>query len=277
MMVSPKDPLGEYKAIYLARAVEEEIRKRRIGSGGAVTALLCYMLEEGVVDGVVAVKRVKGLEGVVFVARSKEEVLEAAGSKWTIAPYTARLKATIEEQELKRIAVLGLPCQIQFLGQMKMFPLLETDFSERIKFLISLFCLGTFAHEAFLAYVRSKYGIRADEIGDVKLEGDLLVVKGEKKEAKIPISEAHQYLQTGCLLCSDYTGVLSDISAGISEMHLGYTVLIARSSLAMDLLRSAEEGGYVELEEAPQSVVDEVALKARGKIERATSYALRLL
>ncbi len=46
-VVVPKDPLGDFIRVYLARAKDEEIRKRRAGSGGAVTAFLTYLLGEG--------------------------------------------------------------------------------------------------------------------------------------------------------------------------------------------------------------------------------------
>ena len=275
--LSPKKPLGEYIGVYLSRAIDPKIRRQRVGSGGAITAFLCYLIDKNIIDGAVTVRRVRGLEGEVVVATTKKEVLEAAGDKWSIIPFTARLRDTIEEKGLKRIAVVGLPCQIQFLGQMRMFPLLESDFSERISLLISLFCLGTFANEVMLSYLRSKYGIKPSDITDIRLEGENLSIYHECGKISIPAREIVYHLQTGCLVCTDYTGVLSDISAGISENYLGYTVLIARNNRALELLNNARDEKYIELKEAPPSVIEEISLKARGKMERATYYATRLL
>ncbi len=201
----------------------------RVGSGGAVTALLYYLLDKGIVDAVVTAKRVKGLKGVVFVTRTKKEVPEAAGNKWSVIPFTAKLKDTTGQQGLRRIAIVGLPCQVQFLYQMKTFPLLETDFGERIHLLISLFCLGTFATESFIGLLEMQYGIKPEDVYDIKLEKDKLVIYMRQEKKELPIHEILPYMQTGCLLCPDYTGIYSDISAGISENYLGYTVLIVRT------------------------------------------------
>ncbi len=84
-----------------------------------------------------------------------------------------------------------------------------------------------------------------------------------------PLREVLPYVQTGCLVCPDYTGVFSDISAGLSENYHGYTVLIARNEKAMKLINEAHEKGYLEIVKAGSDVVDKVETKARGKIVRA--------
>jgi len=98
-MVSRDKPLGDFKAIYLARATDEEIRKRRVGSGGAVTSILIYMLEKGVIDAVVAAKRKRGLEGEIVIARNRDEILRVAGDRWNVLPFTAKLRKNMIEED----------------------------------------------------------------------------------------------------------------------------------------------------------------------------------
>ncbi len=105
----------------------------------------------------------------------------------------------------------------------------------------------------------------------------MLVVSYRGGEKRVKVKEALPYMQLGCLLCSDYTGVFSDISAGMTETMPGYTVLVSRTEQAEDVLRKAREEGYLELSKAPPSVVEEVEMKARAKIMRATRYASELL
>ncbi|HIP57456.1 MAG TPA: hypothetical protein EYH02_05260 [Ignisphaera aggregans] len=99
----------------LARAVDEDIRRQRIASGGGVTALLIFMLERGYVDGVVVAKRVRGLVAELVIARRRDEVSRAAGNKWSVLPYTTRLREALQDESLRKIALVGLPCQAQFL------------------------------------------------------------------------------------------------------------------------------------------------------------------
>ncbi len=265
-------PLGEYKSMYLARARDESIWRHRIGSGGAVTALLLYMLEEGIVDAVVTARKTRGVTGEIVVARSREELLEAAGTRWSVLPFTMRLKEALSDESIRRVAMVGLPCQAQFLWQMKLFPVLETDFSGKIHFIVSLFCIGTFATEAFLSSLQRLYGIEPSRVTGINIVGDTLIIRYDGDEKRILLSEAIPYMQLGCLVCPDYTGVFSDLSAGISEQYPGYTVLITRSDRAEEYLEEARDKGYVELLKAPVHIVEEIEIKARAKMIRAQKY-----
>jgi len=276
MMPVGETLLGQIRTVYLGRATDEEILKRKVASGGAVTAMLTYALEKDLIDGIVTAKRTRGLEGEAVVARTKEELLETAGNRWSIVPFAARIKAKIEEEDLKRVAVVCLPCQAQFFGQMRDFPILETDFGNRIKYIISLFCMGTFAFEAFLNYLRVKYGVRAEEIEDIRLSREFLEIHRETGILAIPLKEAFSYLQTGCLVCSDYTGVWSDVSAGFVESEPGWTVLITRNQRGEELIRGAEKEGYLELRDG-SSVLGDVLKKAREKLARAQRNMAQLL
>lgn len=120
---------------------------------------------------------------------------------------------------------------------MRLMPLLEVDFAEKIEFIISLFCLGTFATEAFLAYLSREHGITPEQIESVALIKDKIVIAlQEGGSVEVPVDSALNYMKYGCLTCPDYTGVFADLSAGVSEKHLGKTVLIARNEKAQKLL-----------------------------------------
>jgi len=270
-------PLGEYHGMYLAKARDESIRKRRIGSGGAVTALLLYMIEEGIVDAVVTARKTKGVTGEIVVAHSREELLEAAGNKWSVLPFTLKLKEALSDENIRRVAMVGLPCQAQFLWQMRLFPVLETDFSSKIYFIVSLFCIGTFATEAFLSSLHRLYGIEAERVSSINIVGDTLIIKYNGGEKRITLSEAIPYMQLGCLVCPDYTGIFSDLSAGISEQFPGYTILISRSDKSEKYLKDAAEKGYVEISKAPIHIVEEIEIKARAKMIRAQKYMTLIL
>ena len=277
LVVTPDKPLGDYVQIYLARSKDQDILRRRAGSGGAVTSLLLYMLDEGLVDAVVVAKKVKGLQGEVVVARTREEVLDAAGSKWSVIPFTLRLKDTLLSSDIRKTALVGLPCQAQYLYQVKNYPLLETDFSSKIGFIVSLFCIGTFATEAFLSYIQRVKGIPPEKIYNIRFKQGGLIIIYEGGELQLSVDEALSYTQLGCLICPDYTGVFSDLSAGTSEHHPGYTVLITRNSVVDEAVRDAADKRYLELRKADPVVLEELEIKARGKITRAMNYMAKIL
>ncbi len=272
-VVVPKDPLGDFIRVYLAWAKDEEIRRRRAGSGGAVTAFLIYLLEEGEVDAVLVARKAEGLKGVVQLARSKEDVLKAAGDKWNVVPYTKELGEALRSADFGKVAIVGLPCQAQFLAQMRLMPLMESDFSEKIRVVISLFCFGTFATDAFISFLEREHGLKPERVASILLRGENIVVMSiDGRRITIPIKEALRYIQHGCLVCPDYTGIFADLSAGISESHLGKTVLMVRNEETLKLLKDAEAKGYLNLEPAPPEVFEELEMKAEAKKNRAIRY-----
>lgn len=267
-----KNPIGEYVGIYLAE-VSEKVNIGENVSGGAITAFLCYLIDKNFVDGVIAARKTKGLEGEIIVAKSKEEIIKTAGSKWQVLPFTSKLKETIENEDLKKIAIVGLPCQIHFLRQMKTFPLLEMDFSHRIDFLISLFCYGTFAQESILNYIKEKYEVEISSIKEVKITPKALKFIGEKT-VEIPFEEITGYLQIGCLLCPDYTGTSSDISAGIIRDK---TIIISRNERADEMIKDAASMKYIKISEAGKEIIKRVEEESIRKINRASKHIADLL
>jgi len=276
-IVSKDKPIGDYVALYLARSKIGGAEGYERGRGGAVTALLIYLLDKKIIDAVVVTKKTRGLEGEIKVAKTREDLLEAAGTRWSVLPYTAKLRESLMEEDIRRVAIVGLPCQAQFLRQMQLYPLLETDFSKKISLIISLFCMGTYASEAFIAFLKKVYKLNPEDIVDIQLRGDTLYVRMPDEEKEIPTQEILPYVQLGCLICPDYTGIFSDISAGLSEVHLGYTVLIARNENAVKIIQEAEKAGYIETKPGTLDIVEEVKFRAETKLIRAMKYASMLL
>ncbi len=276
MLVTPDKPLGDYRSIVLARATMDRIRASASG-GGAVTAVLLYLLDSGTVDAVVTAKRRRGLVGELVVARSSRELLEYVGNVWTVLPYTTKLREALESEDIKRVAFVGLPCQAQLLYQMRMFPLMETDFVSKIYLVVSLFCLGTFAQEAFTEFLRVRYSLDPSKIESIRISGEGLEVVYEGTRRIIPLSEIVGCMQAGCLVCPDYTGVFSDLSAGVCESKPGYTVMIIRSARGEEVVKAAASKGYLEYVKAGADVVEEVTMKAQAKALRAAKYMSILL
>jgi len=274
-IIDPEYPMGMYIHVYEAEAKDSRIKERG-KAGGAVTAILLYLLEEKIVDTIIVARKKHGLRGETYVVKTPEEILEAVGSIWSVVPYTLGLKEKLLSPEVKKSVFVGLPCQAQFLRQMKMFPLLESDFSSKIYLIISLFCMGTFAIESFLSYVHTSYRVSPDDITSVEIVKDKLLIKHVKGELTISVDEVLPYLQHGCLTCPDYTGVFADISAGRSPESES-TLLISRNKMADKIIRDAASKGYIGIREASVKVIDNAIEKSREKILRSYKYVSTLI
>ncbi len=257
-----KKPLGEYINVYKAKPKAAK---------GVITSFLCYLIENKHIDGVVSTQKSKGK---VIIAKTKEEIIASAGNVWHIVPYTIELKEAIENEGMHNLAIVGLPCQMKFLRQVKTFPLVESNFGERLRYLISLFCYGTFDQESMFNLLREKYNLLPNQITEIKTTDKFLkVIATEDNIIDIPLSDVQGYLRSGCYLCPDYTGVFSDLSAGFVNKE---KVLIVRTEEINERIQEAEKTGYLILQEASKKEIKEIEKKALQKIERAIEHQNRI-
>lgn len=128
--------LGTTRSAWLAHAADPAIRSRG-ASGGVVTGVLIHWLKTGFIKGALVTvedpdepSRGKGI-----IARTPEDVLRAAQSRYTTAPTLAALLEIKDEDG--PFAAVGLPCQIHALRKRQ---LADPRWAKRVPYLIGLFC-----------------------------------------------------------------------------------------------------------------------------------------
>lgn len=132
-----KDPiLGHYLALYCGAVKEGEFRANGT-SGGITTWLLTELLNNGDIDGVVAVVNSQN-GGPLYqyaILRTREEVASSAKSRYypmELSSVLAAIKATPG-----RYAVVGIP---SFISDLRRLQAIDETFRERIRFTFSLLC-----------------------------------------------------------------------------------------------------------------------------------------
>ncbi|MBR2374150.1 MAG: hypothetical protein IKA87_07975, partial [Lentisphaeria bacterium] len=119
---------------------------RKIGvSGGVATTLMIYALEHGYIDGCVLAgwDPEKPYLAKAFVARSREDVISCAGSKYQPHPQLLGIREAYE-MGLKKIAVSVTPCHAQSLRKMMMDEKFA-EISSIIKLVTCNFCAAHWA------------------------------------------------------------------------------------------------------------------------------------
>lgn len=121
---------------YVGHPIDETIRLAG-ASGGVVTGLLVYMLEKGVIDGavVVGMDKDRPYQSKGILARTKEEIIEAAQSKYCITPSLEILRQIRKEKG--QFAVVALPCQIHALRKIET---VDPKLFEKIYCILGLYC-----------------------------------------------------------------------------------------------------------------------------------------
>lgn len=216
-------------------------------SGGAVTAILANAFEEGLIDAVVTVSQDNWThEPFSALITSEEAIITTAGSRynWWV-PTLAALKEAIITRKYSKIAVVATPCAAQALRRMK-----ESDndlvrpFGNAIRVIIGLFCTETFDYEKLIhGKLKTELDIESWNIKGFDVKGKLEIRMNDGTVKSVSLKEIEGCIRPGCLHCTDFTAVDSDISAGSVGSGEGLTTLIIRNDEGMGFVDSAVRNG----------------------------------
>ncbi|RCV63578.1 coenzyme F420-dependent sulfite reductase [Methanophagales archaeon] len=248
----PPALLGQYETVLAARATDAAILKAG-HDGGAVTALLSYCLDQGLVDGVVATGDMGKPSS--RVVRTKTELLETAGSKYSAVPVLAAIK---DAGDITNAAVVGLPCHVYGVRKTQFFPGLMAhgyevgENGERIKvpniaYVIGLFCTENFNYDKLTRFLAEK-DVDISKVRKARIHLDELVVMTEEGTYEFDLDDLWDAgcVQDGCVICRDAVAKLADVSAGFMGSDKGWTTLIGRTAKGVELINAAEKAGYIE-------------------------------
>jgi coenzyme F420 hydrogenase subunit beta len=238
--------IGIHREILLVRTTDEAIRA--VGQdGGLVSTLLVHGLETGLIEGALTsrVSKERPWDAEPFLATNREEVLEAAGSRYTYSANPLAMKEA-EERKLKKLALVGMSCQASINGTLTARNL--NKYRRRIELVIGLLCSKTFTYEGLmLDAVQSKYGIPLDDVAKVNVKGRFQIWRTSTgEEVDIPLKELHPVTREGCKLCPDFAAEHADISTGGLGQQGGWTLTIVRTERGAEWMRALAERGLIE-------------------------------
>jgi len=209
---------------------------------GITTQIAERLLSKGHVDAVIAVKpdkqdRWKPVP--VLVTRAKE-IKQCRGMRMGYAPTLALIEPAVEAGH-KRLAVIGIPCQIYALRA------LEKELGLEKLYVIGTPCSDNTSTENFHSFLEL-LSDKPDTISYLEFRSDYKVElrfdDGAKREIpflKLPISKLPgDFFPLTCQTCVDYTNSLSDITVGYMGGE-GEQWLIVRNARGEELLSLLEE------------------------------------
>jgi coenzyme F420 hydrogenase subunit beta len=225
----PGDPvLGYYQETYSARSKNEDILKIS-QDGGIVTDLLCYLLKKGIADSAIVSISRGGWDSAPHVVTTPEDVLRAAGTKYTVVPNLMGVKEAAD-QGYTKIAFVGVPCQTQGVGKTDSYPLGDRYYASKIAFIISIFCMENFLFGNLRSIVEGKTEVAMTDVNKMGIsKGRFWVNSADGNRYGIPVKFIKEYAQKSCSSCLDFSGELSDISVGSVGTPEGYSSVLVRS------------------------------------------------
>lgn len=266
---------GSYSDIYITHSNNERIHNEA-SSGGTVTEILLYLLNSKIIDGALIAKT-KGINSYGFIAESKEEVLEGMGSKYFPIPLNNMIEE-INASKYKRVAYVGLPCQVQGLRNLES---VNPALIKKIPIIIGLFCSRMPNVKA------TKYLLRSNgfEIDNVK---EIIYRRGYKakittKTNKIKYINYHDYWNSKfkyliinrCLYCNDRTNELADVSIGDYSFKKSNLVFI-RNKIFKFIIE--DNPNLAKINVKKEYILDQLKIPAKFKKDTSKQkyYLLRL-
>jgi coenzyme F420 hydrogenase subunit beta len=249
----PDEPIGILRAAYTGRASDIKIRTQG-QDGGVVTALLAYALDSKLVDAAVVAGRDSVWHPKPTVAVNYEQLVANAGTKYSPTPILLGVRSAVDEFGKGRVAMVGTPCQIKAARRIQTSPLGNRRLAEAIDLTIGLFCMESYGYENLMgAYLASK-GVDPSTVTKVGIKkGSFIAWARENEVLHVPLREIDQFVRQSCRQCDDFTADYADISVGAIGSKDGNSTVIARTEKGLELLKQAEQAGYVELHELPQN------------------------
>ena len=239
------EPSGVFKDIVLARASDPVLAE--IGQdGGLVSALLVYALEHDMIDAAL----VSYLEGdgttwkaIPGVARTREDVIASAGSRYTYSANTMAYADAIESGA-ERIALVGMSCQSSVPPVMKQRK--AGKVARRLSLNIGLLCSKTFDDAIFEELFEAKYGLKKSEMRKMNIKGVFQIWMKNGDYHEVPLKECHAWTREGCKMCPDFAAEHADISTGGIGKFNDWTLTIVRTDVGRELMDGMLRDGWIE-------------------------------
>ncbi len=236
---------GISKDIVLARATDPDFHE--VGQdGGLVTAILSWALEHDMIDAAL-VSYLKGdgttWEAVPGVARTRDDLIRSAGSRYTYSANTLAYGEAVEAGA-ERLALVGMSCQSSALPVMDARKI--GKLGRRFVLNIGLLCSKTFDDAIFGELFEAKYGLKREDMVKMNIKGVFQIWMRNGDYHEVPLKECHAWTREGCKACPDFAAEHADISTGGIGAFNDWTLTVVRTNTGRDLMECLLAEGVIE-------------------------------
>lgn len=240
--------IGHYQQLHIGYATDPDIR-RNSASGGILSAILVWLLENKMIDGAVVLGMSETEPWLTkpVIATTKEQILQAAQSKYIISsvneilPEIGAFKGTL--------AYVGLPGQVQSI---RLLQEINHPWVANIKYIFGPFYGNTLHFSSVKSFLKS-YGV--DDYRKIRKlyfrygewPGNMRAELDDGRIFELPKFHANYlipfHILMNSLLCTDLTNEYTDISGGdawapvYEERGKGFSMVIVRSAAGEEIIR----------------------------------------
>ena len=238
---------GPYAYAMYARSTDPGILEK-CQDGGIVSAIILHQMEKGELKGAILgdVYPENRQIGLHKLARTREEVLNCAASRYTYSPNTLALQEAMQ-QDIGPIAVVGVPCQIDGvrLQQNSSIRLnVSSWYRKNITLTFGLFCSESFTNES-IDKLGEIIGEDPSTIENINIKGKVIIRLDNKEIKTVSLKRYREWARPACLYCLDYGAENADIGAGGIGLD-GWTYTLIRTKRGHEAFQAALADGWLE-------------------------------
>lgn len=281
---------GPYHQVYRGFATDSELRFKA-SSGGALSALLQFLVAEGRVDGVIEVGADADypIGNVTVMRTDREGIVASAGSRYAPSSPLADLSDYLDRDQT--FAVVGKPCDIAALRALSDQ---RAEVAQAFPVLISFFCAGV-PSLAGAEEVLRDLGTNLTDTQTFRYRGHgwpgrATATLKDGRTLSMTYYESwgkilSRHVQHRCKICADGSGTAADIvcadvwdtdSRGypLFEERDGQSLIMTRTALGQEVVDAASSAGTVTIESFDVSRLGAIQ---PGQTRRRKALLARLL
>jgi coenzyme F420 hydrogenase subunit beta len=246
------EEVGHALKIHMARSTDDQI-KQKAQDGGTVTTLLALALDEGIIDAVICTRMDEDKVPHGYLARSRDELLQCAGSSYE-ASFALEAYRKIPHESTDKLAVVGLGCETEALAKMKTDLPINSVNPDHVQLTVGLFCGWALRSNTFHPFLRGlcdpSQAVKFDIPHTPHYTFDVYTSSETKS---LSLDEIRPYINPACQYCWDMTAEFSDISVGSAGSKFpGWNTVIIRTGTGAKLVELAEKKGIMETQPLPE-------------------------
>ncbi len=249
----PNEVIGVYQDILLVRATHEPWAETG-QDGGLCSTILIWCLHHGIIDGALVNYVDENWNATPGVARSTDEVLASAGSRYTYSANPLAFQDAVDDGA-EKLALVGMSCQSSVPPAMQVRGARKV--AKRIVLNLGLLCSKSFTDDIFEGLLRDEYGLERTDITKMNIKGKLQLWLrdgiNDDNYLEVPLKECHPYTRPGCKTCPDFAAEHADISLGGLGQTGGWTLTIVRTDEGRKIMDDLIAAGWIETKDAVET------------------------
>ena len=286
-----RTPSERWTGIFRQSLVLTSTNPRVLGgaaAGGAGTTLMLTALRSGLADAVIVVGRDPNRPWVpaALITDSEDEVIRCGQTSYCLTPNLQLLR----DPRFSRIAVVGVPCEIQAVRKMKnLVPI--SAIADKVVLTVEIACASSTMLAGTEYLITEKLGIPLQDVAEMRYRdgeypGEFAVKTLDGERRALPffevVDEFKRFKTHRCLTCGDWWSGLADVSISDGDPNIysssqsgarppRQSIVMTRTPQGEKIVQTAVQLGLASV--TPRAFVSEDNLGLQRKRFRYASFA----